>query len=112
MKKKVRTSWIEFFKTGRFYNYIESLDDESKKKKEKPKNYHWELLVTFIDGHISSLSTIEPDSDDFKGDESFNELIEWFQCSDNPSYIFRFKNGLKLFVRNKITEIQLMRKEK
>jgi len=115
MKKKVRTPWIEFFRTGKFYNYIEALDEDDHlfnelKKKKKSKKYHWELRVNMIDGHTSILSTIEPDTEDFSGENTFDNMLEWFQCSDNPSYVFRFKDGLKIYIRDKITEIQLIKR--
>jgi len=119
MKKKVRTPWIEFFKTGRFYKYIEAikedehLSNELKEKKEIPKKIHWVLTIYMIDGHKSTLITIKPDSEDFEGQHVFDEVLEWFQCSDNPSYIMWFnEDELKIFVRDKITEIQLIKKEK
>ena len=112
MKKKVRTPWIEFFKTGRFYKYIEDLDDELKKKQEKPKKVFWELQVTLINGNLSTLSTTNPDSDESDGFHAFDLFLEWYQCSTNSSYCFRFDTGLKIFIRDQIAEIQIIKKEK
>jgi len=115
MKKKVRTPWIEFFKTGRFYKYIEALDEDNhlfKELKKKPKLYYWQLSIFMYNGNVSSLTTINPDTEDWTGENSYDELLEWFQCSDNPSYVFRFDDGLKVFVRDAITEIQVIKKEK
>ena len=115
MKKRVRTPWIEFFKTGRFYNYIEALDEDehlSDELKEK-KEIYWELSIYMMDGRKSTFLTNKPDSEDFEGQHVYDEVLEWFQCSDNPSFVMWFNEGeLKIFIRDKITEIELLKKEK
>ena len=95
---------MEFFKTGKIYK-------SDKLEKEIVKKVYWELIIHFIDRHTSTFTTINPDSDDFEGEHAYDKILEWFQCSDNPSYVMWFTGGLKIFVRDKITEIEVLKKE-
>jgi hypothetical protein len=133
MKKRIPVGWVEFFRTGRLFKIIEvsdnmpdyipepsPLDHISKKLKKpkkappapKPKVYHWELSVSTIDGQTSSLVTVEPDTDDYCGEDAYDHLLEWYQCSNNPSFVFRYADGLHIFIRSYITKISVVKKEK
>ena len=119
MKKKI--SIFEFFRTGipwinieehnKLNGHVSNEIKENKIKEEKKEQYHWELKIFFIDRHITTLITIIPDSDNFNGEDSFNKLMEWFQYSNSQVYTYQFKGGIKVFFRDKITEVQLTRKE-
>jgi len=108
-----RTTWKEFFKTGKWWIIKDKLNEKIKPKiKPKPKEIYWELKIYMVGNHTTSFLTIQPDSDKFEGQHVFDRFIEWFQCSDSPSYAMWFDtNSLKIFVRDKIIEIEVVKKE-
>ena len=105
MKKKNLNTWKEFCKTGKIFKINKPVEEKT------PKKIHWELIIHFDDGHLSTFTTINPDSDDFEGEYAYNNVLEWFQCSDNPSFVMWFTGGLRIFVRDKISEIEVTKKE-
>jgi hypothetical protein len=120
MKKRVWTTWSEFFKTGKLKKYIEipvlppvkpMKMPPVKPIKKKPTKYHWECITTFIGGLSSTTSTIEPDTEDYNGYSAFEDYLEWFQCSNSPSFILRSVKGVNVYPRDKIVEIQISKKE-
>jgi hypothetical protein len=125
MKKKVRTSWVEFFRTGKLSKYIEMPDRPKpilppvkpmkmppvKPIKKKTKKYHWECITTFIGGTTSTITTVEPDTKDYNGFLAFEDYLEWFQCSNDASFIFRSLKGVNVYPREMIVEIQIIKKE-
>lgn len=124
MKKRVRTPWVEFFRTGKFYKYVEPPEPKKIPRpdrpkpinpppapKPKPKKYHWEITIYLTDGSTTSFSTVDPDTEDHTGKHAFDAILEWYQCSTNTSYIFRYEVGLVVIPRDKIIKIQVLKKE-
>jgi hypothetical protein len=118
MKKRVWSTWSEFFRTGKLKKYIDIPEDRSKSVlppvkpiKKEQKKYHWECITTFIGGLSSTTSTIEPDTEDYNGYSAFEDYLEWFQCSNSPSFILRSVKGVNVYPRDKIVEIQISKKE-
>ena len=96
MKKRVNTTWKEFFKTGKFKKDIEI---------ETIKETYWKLEITYINGKNSNIVTTRSDSNEFNGRHGFNKILEWFMCSDNLYYLFKYDSGIRVFVRSQISEI-------
>ena len=98
-KLKVNTTFLEFIKTRKFRKEIEI---------EFIEETYWQLEVLLTNGIKSILITTIPDSDDFKGQHSFDKFLEWFMCSTNPYYKHHFNVGLRIFIRDKISTIELV----
>lgn len=91
---------MQFIKTGKFKQDIEV---------DYIEEIYWELTVNYKTGRPLSLASTKPDSDDFKGDHIFDKFIEWFMCSDNPYFRYRFNNGSRVYIRTEIQTIEVNR---
>ncbi len=53
------------------------------------------------------MSTNKPDSENFKGRFCFDNVFEWFMCSNNPYYNFKFNDGSAILIRDQIVIMDL-----
>lgn len=125
-------TWIQFFNFAKnrqdiVNDIIEDVKKDGEIIKEKMRNNKkdkfkdiyipkkqtfWQFTILYDHGVKSIISTTIPDSDKFKGQDAFDDILEWFQCSNNPSFKHIINGGLTILIRSKIVEMQLLKIEK
>lgn len=131
MRRRKKTSLMEFFRTGKRYKDVSDEEQAEIERKESymldrfdnkipmppvgefketvkpdPKTF-WKLSVLYNCGTVSELTTVKYDREDFCGKDGFNPLLEWFMCSTNPYYLFKHSAGIKIYIRKAINEITI-----
>ena len=95
--------FINYWNQFKYRKVVKGIVEKIKEDNKEPKiEYILEVYTT--DGKMCDFSNS-------KSVKAYFKFIEWYMCSDNLYYNFRYIEGMRIFTRDKISSINVFEKK-